>query len=345
MAKMKLPGNCMTTAMGIMPHTTIEPALELALSLDIPFWPQLPKYSYFEDMYVQISENFPGILVDEKAQRITLDVDGFMQDLPLYLDESEDASFFHLSAKYSTTFDAFLKQDLSGYKVIRGQNIGPVSFGLKIVDKDKKPIIYHDEIREFLYEFIARKTNAQYRQLKEKNENAFVWLDEPGLQILFGSFTGYSSGSAKRDFARFLDGVEGPRGVHLCGNPDWSFLISGLGLDILSMDTYTWGHVFTRYRDEVAAFLKGGGIISWGIVPTLTEELNRENIETLGKKLEAFWDYLAASGVDKGLILDRSWIAPSRCCLVNQDGTKSVEKSFEILREVGHYLQEKYRLY
>ena len=53
-----LPGNCLTTAMGILPHPTIEDALELALTLDIPFWPQLPKYSFFEDMYVQVSEHF-----------------------------------------------------------------------------------------------------------------------------------------------------------------------------------------------------------------------------------------------------------------------------------------------
>jgi hypothetical protein len=40
--RMKLEGNCMTTAMGIMPHTDVDRALDLALTLDIPFWPQLP---------------------------------------------------------------------------------------------------------------------------------------------------------------------------------------------------------------------------------------------------------------------------------------------------------------
>lgn len=34
--------NCQTTAMGIMPHTDIERAMELVLSMDIPYWPQLP---------------------------------------------------------------------------------------------------------------------------------------------------------------------------------------------------------------------------------------------------------------------------------------------------------------
>ena len=50
-----IPGNLLTTAMAVMPHTDIERALKMALSLDVPFWPQLPNYSYYEDMYVQAS--------------------------------------------------------------------------------------------------------------------------------------------------------------------------------------------------------------------------------------------------------------------------------------------------
>ena len=44
------PVGCKTTAMGIMPHTNIDKALDLALSLDIPFWPQLPNISFYEEM-------------------------------------------------------------------------------------------------------------------------------------------------------------------------------------------------------------------------------------------------------------------------------------------------------
>ena len=46
----KIPGNLLTTAMAVMPHTDVDRALEMALSLDVPFWPQLPHYSYYEDM-------------------------------------------------------------------------------------------------------------------------------------------------------------------------------------------------------------------------------------------------------------------------------------------------------
>jgi hypothetical protein len=60
----KIPGNLLTTTMAVMPHTDVAHALEKALSLDVPFWPQLPNYSYYEDMYVQAAEHFPGIILD-----------------------------------------------------------------------------------------------------------------------------------------------------------------------------------------------------------------------------------------------------------------------------------------
>ncbi len=37
---MTIPGNLLTTAMAVMPHKDIDRALEMALSLDVPFWPQ-----------------------------------------------------------------------------------------------------------------------------------------------------------------------------------------------------------------------------------------------------------------------------------------------------------------
>jgi hypothetical protein len=60
---MPIPGNLMTTAMAVMPHTDVDRAIDAALTLDIPFWPQLPHLSSYEDMYVQVAEHFPGHLL------------------------------------------------------------------------------------------------------------------------------------------------------------------------------------------------------------------------------------------------------------------------------------------
>ncbi len=340
---MKLEGKCKTTAMGILPHKASSEAIKLALTLDIPFWPQLPKANFYEDMYVQVTENFPGITVDQREEKIKFNLEDFYVGLEDYVQNIDNGDYFKLSLQYSTVFREFLDRDLSSYYAIRGQSIGPISFGMKLVDADKKPIIYNDEVKGFIYDFIAKKINSQYDELRTKNTNAFVWIDEPGLEIIFGSFTGYSSESAKKDLAGFLEQIKGPKGIHLCGNPDWSFLLDQQ-LDILSLDVFSCGHIFTKYVDQIKQFLNRGGIISWGIVPTLTEEFCQEDTNTLIMKLESMWDFLASRGVNKETIFDQAWLAPARCCLVNNDEADTVERSFKVLKELSEHFKGKYLL-
>ncbi len=334
---MKLEGNCQTTAMGIMPHTDVDEALELALTLDIPFWPQLPKVDFMEDMYAQVSEHFPGIILDPQKRAIRFSIDKFYEDFEEFMPYWEDEAFFRFSPEYSAVFHRFLERDFSGYKYIRGQSIGPVSYGLKILDETNKPMIYYEEVRQIIFDFVAKKLQAQLSEMQQVHPGAFVWVDEPGLEMIFMAFTGYTNELAKEDYLTFLGNFPGPKGVHLCGNPDWSFLLQ-MELDVLSLDVLARGHIFSRYADEVKAFLDRGGIISWGITPTLAEEYERENVRSMVKMLDDFWTSLYRAGIPREQILKQAWFAPARCCLVNQDGEETVEKSFRMLREVAeHY--------
>ncbi len=326
--------------MGIMPHQDVERALELSLSLDIPYWPQLPRVSFFEDMYAQLSEHFPGIILDTDNKKIKFSLEKFYEEFDQLLANWDKEEYFRLSPDYSILFHKFLDLDLSPYQYIRGQSIGPVSYGLKILDQNKKSMIYHEEVRGIIFDFVAKKVQAQYNEMKKKHEGAFVWVDEPGLQMVFMAFTGYTSDKAFKDYQDFLKKLPGPKGVHLCGNPDWSFLLQ-LDLDIISLDILAWGQIFSGYREEIKDFIDKGGIISWGITPTLTEEYEKENLETMIEKLEEVWNSLEEAGITRQQILAQSWLAPARCCLVNADRELTVEKSFELLKSIGdHYKKE-----
>ena len=82
------------------------------------------------------------------------------------------------------------------------------------------------DLRPFMLEFLARRINVQkLDRLKKLNENAFMFVDEPGLQFLFSAMSGYGDVKAKEDLDLFFSMVDRPRGVHLCGNPDWDFLL------------------------------------------------------------------------------------------------------------------------
>jgi len=328
--------------MGIMPHQDIERALEVALSLDIPFWPQLPKVSYFEDMYVQALENFPGARIDVDNQRILFNLSLFYEELPSYFEKADDPQTFRLTKEFSLVYHRFLERDLSHYPAIRGQMISPISLGLKIVDENQKSIIYHDEVREVLFDFMQKKVNQQYQELREKNPNAFVWVDDPGLALIFSALSGYNEVQAKTDLDRFLEGLEGPKGVHLCAKPDWDFLLRSK-IDILSFDSFNCGVVIVNYP-SLKDFVERGGIISWGIVPTYTELLEQETIDSLMERLETFWGELSRKGVDSKRLLRQSLLAPATCNLLNPDKEKTVEKAFEMLNQLSERIREKYLL-
>ena len=338
--KLKFKGELSTTAMGIMPHTDIDEALRLAFAMDIPFWPQLPRLSYYEDMYVQAMEGFPGVVIDEDHTRISVDTDRFMAELPDYLEKEDDEEYFRLSEKYSLVYRHFLSSDLSSYKAVRGQMISPVSLTLKIVDEKDRAIVYNDDIRGLAFSFIQKKVNRQFKDLWDKNEGAFVWVDDPGLEFIFNAMCGYDNVKAKTELMDFFDGIKGPRGLHLCGRPDWDFLLS-LNIEILSFNAYAFGDIFVTY-DRVKSFLERGNIISWGIVPTYYEEFSREDVESIAARLEGMWDVLAKKGVDMELIVENSLLAPATCNLLNPDKTITVENSFKLLNELSLYLKDKY---
>jgi hypothetical protein len=252
-------GDLSTTAMGILPHDNADDALRLALSLDIPFWPQLPKLSFYEDMYIQAMEHFPGVVIDEDRLRIFLDTNRFFDEIPQYLERENNPSSFIISQRFSQVYRRFLSLDLASYIAIRGQIISPISLMLKIVDENGKPIVYNDEVRAFAYAFIRKKLNAQYAQLLAKNANAFVWIDDPGLEYVFNAMCGYDNVKAKDELTDFFYCVDGPRGLHLCGRPDWDFLLS-LNIKIISFNAYAFGDIFVTY-EKVKDFLEKGNII------------------------------------------------------------------------------------
>ena len=338
---MTIPGNLQTTAMAVMPHKDVDRALDLALTMDIPFWPQLPHVSYTEDMYVQAAEHFPGILLDMENRILRFSMEKFIIEFEETMAHFDEPEYFDISKEYSVVYHRFLEMDLSDRPAIRGQLEGPISFGFNILDQDKRPILFEDTVRSFMLEFMSKRINVQLERLKQMNSNAFMFVDEPGLQFLFSALSGYDSTKAKSDMEDFFAMIQRPRGIHLCGNPDWDFLL-GLDLDILSLDVYQNGEIFASYSKSIKRFLDRGGVIAWGIVPTNFEPFEAETINTLGERLEEVWNFLANKGIDREFLISRSLISPATCCLINPDGEKTVEKAFKVVTELSQRLRDRY---
>jgi hypothetical protein len=234
-----------------------------------------------------------------------------------------------------------------------------VSFGFKVLDENLKPVIYNDEARTVLFDFIQKKANIQYGELKERNPNAFVWLDEPGLGYVFSGLSGYNEQQAKEDYHNFVAGLEGPKGLHLCAEVNLPYLLE-LGVEILSFDAYQIGFMPKEYAGSVAEFINRGGIISWGIVPTESAILATQTPDTLAERLSDYWNVVSKStGLSLNQIAVQALVAPARCCLsdIGQSSTtdkktgecqvfsseeKIVERAFAFLPEVSQILRDRY---
>ena len=336
---MPIPGNLLTTAMAVMPHRDVERALDMALSLDIPFWPQLPHVSYYEDMYVQASEHFPGMLLDLEGQRLSFSMDKFLAEFEQTMSHFDEPEFFDISEQYSVVYHKFLELDLASRPAIRGQLEGPISFGLNVKDQDDRPILFDDTVRPFMLEVMARRINIQLERLQRINPNAFMFVDEPGLQFIFSGLSGYTDTQAHQDMEAFFAAIQRPRGVHLCGNVDWDFLLS-LDIDVLSLDVYSNGEIFASYVGAIKRFLERGGVLVWGITPTNIEPFSAESLESLYNMLLDLWSFLERRGLERELILSQGLLSPATCCLVNPDGEVTVEKAFGLIKELSERLRE-----
>lgn len=335
---MPIPGNLLTTAMAVMPHTDAQRALQAALTLDIPFWPQLPRLNYYEDMYVQASEHFPGSVLDMENQRLGFSMVRFIAELEEAMGHMAEPEYFDISPTYSAVYHEFLKLNLKDRPAIRGQLEGPISFGFNVKDQDDRPIIFDDSVRPFMLEFMAQRVNTQLKRLKQMNDNAFMFIDEPGLQFVFSGMSGYGEAAAKRDLETFFSYIERPRGVHLCGNPDWDFLL-GLDLEVLSLDMYSNGERFVGYVKSIRRFLDRDGVIIWGMIPTQTENFQKQDLEELATRLKGLWNTLDKAGIDRDWLLSRSLLSPATCCLINQDGERTVDQAFAAVKELSRRLR------
>ena len=100
-------------------------------------------------------------------------------------------------------------------------------------------------------------------------------------------------------------------------------------MDIINFDAHDYLSYFLLYRDDLLRFLKRGGNIAWGIVPTFGYT-GEETAETLFAQLETGLERLVEWGVKREDILNHSILTPA-CGM----GSMSEEASYGALALLG----------
>jgi len=298
-------------------------------------------------MEIQFCEGLPCIKLDEVRQRIYFDTSGDpTSQLEKFYENymADNLEHFKISPEFSRGIYELEKristQTLPSIKFFKSQVTGPITFGLTIVDENKRSIYYNDLFRDVVSKGITMKARWILKKFKPLGYNQICFVDEPILSA-FGSSTFVSV--QREDVVNLLSEVfeavhqEGTLvGTHCCGNTEWPILIDA-GADIISFDAYEFGETIAYYPDQIKGFLEKGGVIAWGIVPN-SEKFNQETTDSLIKKLEEKVDRLNEKGIDKNLIWDRCLLTPS--CGTGSLSVEFSEKVFHQLADISRVLRK-----
>jgi methionine synthase II (cobalamin-independent) len=337
--------NCLPTIIGTMPHTDPKAAGALISRYlkDIPAWPQLPRRSFRENMYAQYSEGFPGAVIggDRIYINRTQDLNAPLEALyAAYL--NNDLDKFPISPDYAAGLHAFLAQTNLSPLAVKGQVTGPLSWGLTVTDENKRSILYDEVLSDAVPKLLRLKAAWQERELKKISKNTIIFVDEP-IMASYGSVIATGPFSSPEKITEMLDevfsGISGLKGLHCCGNTDWSVLLK-TGLDILSFDAYNYAASLSLYPAEIKKLLERGGVIAWGIVPNAGECLAKETLSSLKDRLEEAMAPFTRNGARFKDLAAQSLLTPS--CGLASLSEEGAEETLRLLTELSDNMRKRY---
>ncbi|MFC1952209.1 methionine synthase [Chloroflexota bacterium] len=333
---------CRATVIGSMPQTDpAEACAQVSRYLrDIPTWPQLPKRAFQENMYAQFSEGFPGVVIE--ADRIFIDRS---QDLDKPLEKlytaylENDFGKYPITAEYAAGLHSFLALTNLSPLAVKGQVTGPITWGLTVADDSGRAIIYDDVLGDAAAKLLKLKASWQEKELSQISNNTIIFVDEPYMQA-YGSI-GMSLSREKiiSLLEEVFSGISRLKGVHCCGNTDWSILLE-TSTDIISFDTYNYAQSLSLYPAEVKRFLDRKGTIAWGIIPNNEEPLAKETAASLKDRLEEAMAPFTRKGIRFKQLIEQGLLTPS-CTLATLTDEASGQ-TLELLNELSDRIRKRY---
>lgn len=335
---------CLPTAVGSMPQSDPEAAFKMVLRFlpEIPAWPQLPRRSFKENMYVQFSEGFPGFVLQNDHFNIqgSASLDKALENLyQAYLDDKfED---WKISQDYAAGLYSMVKiLRTEMHWGVKGQITGPISWGLTVTDENKRPILYNDTLCDALARHLRLKARWQEVALTFGGPVRIITVDEPFMSAYGSAYVSLTREKVVGLLEEVFGGLRGClKGLHCCGNTDWSVLL-GTSVDIINPDVYNYARSFNLYTEEIKAFLERQGIIAWGIVPNDETSLSKETVSSLRDRLDDVIAPLARKGIPFRKLLERSLVTPS--CGLSSLSLEACELALQTLAGLSRELRQKY---
>jgi len=294
-------------------------------------------------MYVQYSERFPGVVVDESEKKIYIDRSQD-PDKPLeqfyaaYL--ANDVAKYPIGPEYAAGLHQFLALDNLSPLAVKGQVTGPVTWGLTVTDDSGKGILYDDTLGDAVPKLLRLKAAWQEEKLRQISKNTIIFIDEPYMSAFGSVGMMLSREKVISLLEEVLAGISGLKGVHCCGNTDWSVLLD-TSVDIISFDAYNYAQSLSLYPAQVKKFLDRNGTIAWGIVPNEEDSLAKESAASLKDRLEEAMAPFTRQGIRFKQLIAQGLLTPS-CGLASLATEEAADRVLELLTELSVGIRKRY---
>lgn len=320
----------LVTGIGSLPYREAGEALDLIFKFtpEVPFWPQLPKRDMKEGMVAQFSERLPCLEMGPDG--LFFNAAGKERMLEIFYDRviANDVDFFKITRPYAFGLYEFYRRleetDLGGVSFIKGQTAGPFTFAASIIDENGLALLHDKVFFQAVTTGLLMKALWQIKLFKKFGKKMLFFIDEPYLGCFGSAYTPINREDVTRNLKEFASGIRSQDtlvGLHCCGNTDWSIFTDIDEIDVISFDAFGFMDKFALYADNLNSFLKRGGVICWGIVPT--QEFSQDvTADSLKQKLDDALTILERKGIEKELLLRQMLLSPS-CGLGNLDMQKA----------------------
>jgi methionine synthase II (cobalamin-independent) len=338
-----------------MPHKDRERVIAFIVDElgEIPVWPQLSAY-YGEQMMIQFTEGLPGLVSRNGRTAFLTRGPQFEGEILAFYEEYLSVaagdlplgqSRFRLGDENGRTLFAFLEylaKRRPSVRGVKGQIVGPFTLLSGLKDEDDRLALYDSRLCDVVVKTLALKAQWQTELLGRFDAPPVIFIDEP-VMTGFGSSAFISVAAADvramvDEVASHIHQAGGLAGVHVCGNTDWSILL-GSTVDLVNFDSYTYFERFALYRKDIASFIKRGGIVAWGLVPTTDGDLiARETRSSLVQRWVEQAGELVGPELSLGSLLQQSLVTPSCGCA--SLGEAVAERVVRLTRQVSDRLRQ-----
>ena len=313
-APVLLPG--LATGIGSLPHADPIEAADFVLRLlpELPAAPQLPERDPREGMLAQWLGALPEVTI---ATDGTYEVRGW----------SDEAPACQFSPDAHAGLLAFLERAALGPHParVKVQLTGPLTLGSALEAQGVPAARAYRRSAQLCREWAAAIEALVAARLPDTG--LVLFFDEPALVRWRRGDTTLERDVAIDVLSGALAAVEGPVGVHVCGDGDVGLAVEA-GPQVLGV---TVGDGLADHALALSRFLDGEGWVAWGAVPT--DRPVGESVDPHWRRLAATWCELARRGCDPVVLRTRGLVTPA--CGLAGYGASQAERVLGIAHELS----------